>query len=188
MWFPPEPLAQPGLWTHFFPQVLLLPSGDIPPSPPGLQKQLETVASFSIFKELLQVSSWGEHCCGCQNCVLSKCPPYLVLGDQNLDCLVRQGRSPVSYHSWGIFLESSFEQPESYILSWTSIPLACYYSGGQPVYCRRCHACTGQRNLEDKEDLFITEKLHLCQPRRRSKQLDVCDWIEVVYPIFKHFF
>ncbi|XP_075015285.1 stabilin-1 isoform X2 [Calonectris borealis] len=39
---------------HVLSKVLLPPSGDIPPSPPGLQKQLETVASFSTFRELLQ--------------------------------------------------------------------------------------------------------------------------------------
>ncbi|XP_010146410.1 PREDICTED: stabilin-1, partial [Eurypyga helias] len=39
---------------HILSKVLLPASGDIPPSPPGLQKQLETVASFSTFKELLQ--------------------------------------------------------------------------------------------------------------------------------------
>ncbi|PKU35306.1 stabilihypothetical protein [Limosa lapponica baueri] len=39
---------------HILSKVLFPPSGDIPPSPPGLQKQLETVASFSMFKELLE--------------------------------------------------------------------------------------------------------------------------------------
>ncbi|XP_010140444.1 PREDICTED: stabilin-1, partial [Buceros rhinoceros silvestris] len=39
---------------HVLSKVLLPPSGNIPPSPPGLEKQLETVASFSTFKELLQ--------------------------------------------------------------------------------------------------------------------------------------
>uniref|UniRef100_A0A8C3H2Z2 Uncharacterized protein n=1 Tax=Corvus moneduloides TaxID=1196302 RepID=A0A8C3H2Z2_CORMO len=72
-------------------QVLLPAPGDIPPSPPGLQEQLNAVASFSTFKELLEVSSRGEPSCHCQNCLLSKCPPYPVLGDLNLDCLVRKG-------------------------------------------------------------------------------------------------
>ncbi|KAK2534307.1 Stab1 [Columba guinea] len=39
---------------HILSQVLLPPSGDVPPSPPGLQEQLETVVSFSIFRDLLQ--------------------------------------------------------------------------------------------------------------------------------------
>ncbi|KAM6256750.1 stabilin-1 [Porphyrio hochstetteri] len=39
---------------HVLSEVLLPPSGDIPPAPPGLQEQLETVASFSMFKDLLQ--------------------------------------------------------------------------------------------------------------------------------------
>ncbi|XP_053932500.1 stabilin-1 isoform X1 [Cuculus canorus] len=39
---------------HVLSKVLLPPSGDIPASPPGLQEQLEAVASFSIFKGLLQ--------------------------------------------------------------------------------------------------------------------------------------
>lgn len=74
-----------------FPQVLLPPPGEIPPSPPGLQEQLSTVASFSTFKELLEVSSGDEHSCHCQNSLLSKFPPYTVLGDLNLDCLVKKG-------------------------------------------------------------------------------------------------
>ncbi|NXS59062.1 STAB1 protein, partial [Brachypteracias leptosomus] len=39
---------------HILSKVLLPPSGGIPLSPPGLQEQLKTVASFSTFKELLQ--------------------------------------------------------------------------------------------------------------------------------------
>uniref|UniRef100_A0A8C3Q0S8 Stabilin 1 n=1 Tax=Chrysolophus pictus TaxID=9089 RepID=A0A8C3Q0S8_CHRPC len=38
-------------------KVLLPRLGDVPPSPPGLQKQLDAVASFSTFKKLLEVSS-----------------------------------------------------------------------------------------------------------------------------------
>lgn len=65
-------------------QVLLPSPGDIPPSPPGLQEQLSTVASFSTFQELLEVSSRGEHSCHCHNSLWSKCPPQPVLGDLNL--------------------------------------------------------------------------------------------------------
>lgn len=57
MSFSPEPFAQLRFMNLLFLQVLLPPSGRVPPSPPGLEKQLETVASFSTFKELLQVSS-----------------------------------------------------------------------------------------------------------------------------------
>uniref|UniRef100_A0A8C5T943 Stabilin 1 n=1 Tax=Malurus cyaneus samueli TaxID=2593467 RepID=A0A8C5T943_9PASS len=71
--------------------VLLPPPGEVPPSPPGLQEQLNTVASFSIFKELLEVSNRGEHCCHCQSCLLSKCPPYPVLGESKFGL-------PVQYH------------------------------------------------------------------------------------------
>ncbi|XP_053809782.1 stabilin-1 [Vidua chalybeata] len=39
---------------HILSKVLLPPPGDIPPSPPGLQEQLSTVASFSTFQELLE--------------------------------------------------------------------------------------------------------------------------------------
>ncbi|NXU52032.1 STAB1 protein, partial [Turnix velox] len=39
---------------HIISKVLFPPSGDIPLNPPGLQKQLETVASFSTFRELLE--------------------------------------------------------------------------------------------------------------------------------------
>ncbi|NXY91212.1 STAB1 protein, partial [Alcedo cyanopectus] len=39
---------------HILSKVLLPPSKNIPAVPPSLQKQLETVASFSTFKELLQ--------------------------------------------------------------------------------------------------------------------------------------
>ncbi|OWK63486.1 Stabilin-1, partial [Lonchura striata] len=39
---------------HVLSKVLLPPPGDIPPSPPGLQEQLSTVASFSTFQELLE--------------------------------------------------------------------------------------------------------------------------------------
>ncbi|OXB72361.1 UNVERIFIED_CONTAM: hypothetical protein H355_005430 [Colinus virginianus] len=40
---------------HILSKVLLPPLGDIPPSPPGLQKQLDAVASFSTFKKLLEL-------------------------------------------------------------------------------------------------------------------------------------
>lgn len=53
---PLSPLLSLALNLLFL-QVLLPPPGDIPPSPPGLQEQLDTVASFSTFKELLEVSS-----------------------------------------------------------------------------------------------------------------------------------
>uniref|UniRef100_A0A8C0VXC4 Stabilin 1 n=1 Tax=Cyanistes caeruleus TaxID=156563 RepID=A0A8C0VXC4_CYACU len=90
-----SPLLSLALNLHF-PQVLLPSPGDIPPSPPGLQEQLSTVASFSIFKELLEVSSRGEHSSHCQDSLLSKCPPYPVLWDLTLDCLARKG--DVQYH------------------------------------------------------------------------------------------
>ncbi|OXB60701.1 hypothetical protein ASZ78_011541 [Callipepla squamata] len=40
---------------HILSKVLLPPLGDIPPSPPGLQKQLNALASFSTFKKLLEL-------------------------------------------------------------------------------------------------------------------------------------
>uniref|UniRef100_A0A663MEX9 Stabilin 1 n=1 Tax=Athene cunicularia TaxID=194338 RepID=A0A663MEX9_ATHCN len=91
------PFAQLCFRTHFFPQVLLPPSEDIPPSPPGLQKQLETVASFSTFRELLQVSLQY----------------HVVLGEKLLPTDLKSGihkNSMLGFSYWLMFYQNSTQK------------------------------------------------------------------------------
>uniref|UniRef100_A0A8C0VTN0 Stabilin 1 n=1 Tax=Cyanistes caeruleus TaxID=156563 RepID=A0A8C0VTN0_CYACU len=88
-----------------FPQVLLPSPGDIPPSPPGLQEQLSTVASFSIFKELLEVSSRGEHSSHLQY--------HIVLGEKLLPENLRSGvhkSSMLGLSFWLMFYQNSTQK------------------------------------------------------------------------------
>uniref|UniRef100_A0A8C3UUP6 Stabilin 1 n=1 Tax=Catharus ustulatus TaxID=91951 RepID=A0A8C3UUP6_CATUS len=88
-----------------FPQVLLPPPGDVPPSPPGLQEQLSTVPSFSIFKELLEVSSAGEHSCHLQY--------HIVLGEKLLPADLRSGvhkESMLGLSYWLMFYQNSTQK------------------------------------------------------------------------------
>uniref|UniRef100_A0A8C0ATL5 Stabilin 1 n=1 Tax=Buteo japonicus TaxID=224669 RepID=A0A8C0ATL5_9AVES len=87
------------LMNSLFPQVLLLPSGDIPPSPPGLQKQLETVASFSTFKELLQDNETVQY--------------HIVLGEKLLPTDLRSGihkNSMLGLSYWLMFYQNSTQK------------------------------------------------------------------------------
>lgn len=83
----------------FFLQVLLPPLGDVPPIPPGLQKQLDAVASFSTFKKLLEVSSSVV----VVRTDVSRCPTYPLQVGLNFDQLVSKGRPSVSHHPKVIF-------------------------------------------------------------------------------------
>lgn len=83
----------------FFLQVLLPRLGDIPPSPPGLQEQLDAVASFSTFKKLLEVSSSVV----VVRTDVSKFPTHPLQVGLNFDQLVSKGRPSVSYHPKVIF-------------------------------------------------------------------------------------
>uniref|UniRef100_A0A8C8E5F1 Stabilin 1 n=1 Tax=Otus sunia TaxID=257818 RepID=A0A8C8E5F1_9STRI len=79
--------------------VLLPPSGDIPLSPPGLQKQLETVASFSTFKELLQDNETVQY--------------HIVLGEKLLPTDLRSGihkNSMLGFSYWLMFYQNSTQK------------------------------------------------------------------------------
>uniref|UniRef100_U3K2S4 Stabilin 1 n=1 Tax=Ficedula albicollis TaxID=59894 RepID=U3K2S4_FICAL len=98
---------------------VLLPSPDVPPSPPGLQEQLSTVASFSIFKELLEVSRGGEHSCHCQNCLLGNdnetVQYHIVLGEKLLPADLRSGvhkESMLGLSYWLMFYQNSTQVRE----------------------------------------------------------------------------
>uniref|UniRef100_A0A8C5T9B3 Stabilin 1 n=1 Tax=Malurus cyaneus samueli TaxID=2593467 RepID=A0A8C5T9B3_9PASS len=82
--------------------VLLPPPGEVPPSPPGLQEQLNTVASFSIFKELLEVSNRGEHL-----------QYHIVLGEKLLPTDLRSGMhksSMLGLSYWLMFYQNSTQK------------------------------------------------------------------------------
>lgn len=140
-------------------QVLLPPPGEIPPSPPGLQEQLSTVASFSTFQELLEVSSRGEHSCHCHNSLQSKCHP--VLGDLNwaawkereIVCVLLEGSS-----------RKAFEQPESYIIAVRSLD-HWHVSQWKMICLLQVLWCLYKaEKTRRKERLFAFSKLLLCQP------------------------
>ncbi|POI31311.1 hypothetical protein CIB84_004938, partial [Bambusicola thoracicus] len=71
---------------HILSKVLLPPLGDIPPIPPGLQKQLDAVASFSTFKKLLEVSGSVV----VVRTDVSRCPTYPLQVGLNFDQLQYQ--------------------------------------------------------------------------------------------------
>uniref|UniRef100_A0A8C6JBN5 Uncharacterized protein n=1 Tax=Melopsittacus undulatus TaxID=13146 RepID=A0A8C6JBN5_MELUD len=87
------------LVNSLLPQVLLPPSGDIPPSPPGLQEQLETVASFSTFKELLQDNETVQY--------------HIVLGEKLLPTDLRSGihkNSMLGLSYWLMFYQNNTQK------------------------------------------------------------------------------
>uniref|UniRef100_A0A8C3K8R3 Stabilin 1 n=1 Tax=Calidris pygmaea TaxID=425635 RepID=A0A8C3K8R3_9CHAR len=87
------------LMNSLFPQVLFPPSGDIPPSAPGLQKQLETVASFSTFKELLEDNETVQY--------------HIILGEKLLPMDLRSGihkNSMLGLSYWLMFYQNSTQK------------------------------------------------------------------------------
>uniref|UniRef100_A0A8C4UB24 Stabilin 1 n=1 Tax=Falco tinnunculus TaxID=100819 RepID=A0A8C4UB24_FALTI len=87
------------LMNALFPQVLLPPAGDIPPSPPGLQKQLDSVASFSTFRELLQDNETVQY--------------HVVLGEKLLPTDLRSGihkNSMLGLSYWLMFYQNSTQK------------------------------------------------------------------------------
>uniref|UniRef100_A0A8B9GIG8 Stabilin 1 n=1 Tax=Amazona collaria TaxID=241587 RepID=A0A8B9GIG8_9PSIT len=87
------------LMNSLFPQVLLPPSGDIPPSPPGLQEQLETVVSFGTFKELLQDNETVQY--------------HIVLGEKLLPTDLRSGihkNSMLGLSYWLMFYQNNTQK------------------------------------------------------------------------------
>uniref|UniRef100_A0A8U8BEX9 Uncharacterized protein n=1 Tax=Geospiza parvula TaxID=87175 RepID=A0A8U8BEX9_GEOPR len=100
--FPSAPCSALLFW-----QVLLPSPADIPPSPPGLQEQLSTVASFSTFQELLEVSTRGEHSCHLQY--------HIILGEKLLPADLRSGvhkNSMLGLSYWLMFYQNSTQVRE----------------------------------------------------------------------------
>uniref|UniRef100_A0A8C3BMN8 Stabilin 1 n=1 Tax=Cairina moschata TaxID=8855 RepID=A0A8C3BMN8_CAIMO len=80
-------------------QVLLPPLGDIPPSPPGLQKQLDTVSSFSTFKDLLHDNETVQY--------------HVILGEKLLPTDLRSGihkNSMLGLSYWLMFYQNSTQK------------------------------------------------------------------------------
>uniref|UniRef100_A0A8C3BNF0 Stabilin 1 n=1 Tax=Cairina moschata TaxID=8855 RepID=A0A8C3BNF0_CAIMO len=79
--------------------VLLPPLGDIPPSPPGLQKQLDTVSSFSTFKDLLHDNETVQY--------------HVILGEKLLPTDLRSGihkNSMLGLSYWLMFYQNSTQK------------------------------------------------------------------------------
>uniref|UniRef100_A0A8B9PAF4 Stabilin 1 n=1 Tax=Apteryx owenii TaxID=8824 RepID=A0A8B9PAF4_APTOW len=81
------------------PRVLLPPVGDIPPSPPGLQKRLDMVTSFSTFKELLQDNETVQY--------------HVVLGEKLFPTDLRSGihkNTMLGFSYWLMFYQNSTQK------------------------------------------------------------------------------
>uniref|UniRef100_A0A8B9VLL6 Stabilin 1 n=1 Tax=Anas zonorhyncha TaxID=75864 RepID=A0A8B9VLL6_9AVES len=87
------------LMSLLYLQVLLPPLGDIPPSPPGLQKQLDTVSSFSTFKDLLHDNETVQY--------------HVILGEKLLPTDLRSGihkNSMLGLSYWLMFYQNSTQK------------------------------------------------------------------------------